>query len=75
MLVPILLNINCLSRRVTSRHLRCRLKCSDAAEEVVGMEDERSMSGESQSVTALRLQLQLAQTQWRRARLNWKESE
>ena len=36
---------------------------SDAAEEVVGMEDERSMSGESQSVTALRLQLQLAQTQ------------
>jgi len=36
---------------------------SGAAEEVVGMEDERSMSGESQSVTALRLQLQLAQTQ------------
>ena len=36
---------------------------SGAAEEMVGMEDERSMSGESQSVTALRLQLQLAQMQ------------
>ena len=48
---------------------------SDAAEEVVGMEDERSMSGESQSVTALRLQLHWRSRNWRRARLNWKESE